>query len=68
MNSSGTEIEKIIDRIKSIEVTYESFLSRIDIPEYTEATSDNRLSIKDNFAFIRKEIDELKRMLQCDKI
>jgi hypothetical protein len=68
MNSSGTEIEKIIDRIKSIEVTYESFLSRIDIPEDTEATSDNRLSIKDNFVFIRKEIDELKRMLQCDKI
>jgi hypothetical protein len=68
MNSSGTEIEKIIDRIKSIEVTYESFLSRIDIPEDTEATSDNRLSIKDKFIFIRKEIDELKRMLRCDKI
>lgn len=68
MNSSGTEIEKIIDRIKSIEVTYESFLSRIDISEDTEATSDNRLSIKDNLVFIRKEIDELKRMLLCDKI
>lgn len=68
MDSSRIEIEKIIEKIRTIESTYGSLLSKtvdsddeasLDIPENAAV---------DDFAAVRKEIKELKVMLNNDKI
>ncbi len=68
MDSSRIEIEKIIEKIRTIESTYGSLISKtvdsddeasLDIPEN---------AVVDDFAAVRKEIEELKVMLNNDKI
>lgn len=68
MDSSRIEMEKIIEKIRTIESTYGSLLSKtvdsddeasLDIPEN---------AVVDDFATVRKEIEELKVMLNNDKI
>lgn len=68
MDSSRTEIEKIIEKIKTIEVTYETLLSKNDVSEKTEVSVSDASSVREDFAVVKKEIQELKQMLYCDKI
>lgn len=68
MDSSRIEIEKIIEKIRTIETTYGSLLSKT-VDSDDESASDNSDSAAiDDFAAVRKEIEELKAMLNNDKI
>lgn len=68
MDSSRIEIEKIIEKIRTIESTYGSLLSKT-VDSDDEASSDiPENAVVDDFAAIRKEIEELKAMLNNDKI
>ena len=68
MDSSRIEIEKIIEKIRTIESTYGSLLSKT-VDSDDEASSDiPENAVVDDFAVVRKEIEELKVMLNNDKI
>lgn len=68
MDSSRSEIEKIIGKIKSIETTYESLLSRtVDVEADSSQETDEKIPNAD-FDAVKKEIEELKEMLINDKI
>lgn len=68
MDSSRIEIEKIIEKIRTIESTYGSLLSKT-VDSDDEASSDiPENAAVDDFAAVRKEIEELKAMLNNDKI
>ena len=68
MDSSRIEIEKIIEKIRTIESTYGSLISKT-VDSDDEASSDiPENAVVDDFAVVRKEIEELKVMLNNDKI
>ena len=68
MDSSRIEIEKIIEKIRTIESTYGSLLSKTVDSDDEASTDIPENAVVDDFAAIRKEIEELKAMLNNDKI
>ena len=66
MDSSRNEIEKIIDKIKSIESTYESLLSKTVSYNSEDNISSSDSAAYNDFAAVKKEIEELKQMLIND--
>lgn len=68
MDSSRIEIEKIIEKIRTIETTYGSLLSKtVNSDDESTANIPETVAV-DGFAAVRKEIEELKVMLNNDKI
>ncbi len=67
MDSPRAEIEKIIDKIKSIELTYESLLSKTISSDSEKSSADSDITDFSDFAVVKKEIEELKIMLNDDK-
>lgn len=68
MDSSRSEIEKIIEKIKSIEITYESLLSKTVVSESEDETVQAEYEPNADFEAVKKEIEELKQMLNNDKV
>lgn len=68
MDSSRIEMEKIIEKIRTIETTYGSLLSKTVDSDDESATIIPETAAVDDFATVRKEIEELKAMLNNDKI
>ena len=67
MDSPRVEIEKIIEKIKSIELTYESLLSKTISSDEEKTSADSDIMVNPDFAAVKKEIEELKLMLNDDK-
>ncbi len=67
MDSPRVEIEKIIEKIKSIELTYESLLSKTISSDEEKTSADSDITVNPDFAAVKKEIEELKLMLNDDK-
>ena len=66
MDSSRIELENIINKISTIETTYISLLSKTVCPD--DGSSDiPEIELNDDFAAVRKEIEEFKEMLNNDK-
>lgn len=68
MDSSRAEIEKIIEKIKTIEITYESLLSKTVSSGEEEKSDATESGANADFAAVKKQIEELKQMLINDKI
>ncbi len=68
MDSSRAEIEKIIEKIKTIEITYESLLSKTVSSGEEEKSAAAETGASADFAAVKKQIEELKQMLINDKI
>ena len=66
MDSSRIELENIINKISTIETTYISLLSKTVYPD-DESSDIPEITLNDDFAAVRKEIEEFKEMLNNDK-